>query len=249
MALTEGRVDLCRTLRELLGTEQVRLGAAHRFAARLPGLLRDLGHDGHQLLVTNNYDTALEQALDELHEPYDLVVFMAAGEHRGRFMHVPWFDPAGPGAVPIMVPNEYVDLPIDEDARLERTIVLKVHGGLADLGAQTNLVRDNFLITEDDYIGYLTQSPIESLVPLQILNKIRDSHFLFLGYPAREWHSRVILQRLWCEQRLQARSWATVTPPDDVEEEIWEQFGVDVIEQSLADFFGELEVELAPSAA
>lgn len=216
--------------------------------AGLPGRLRDLGHHGHQLIVTNNYDTAIEQALDELREPYDLVVFMAAGEYHGHFMHLPWWDPDRRGAVPIVVPNEYVDLPIDEDARLERTIVVKVHGGLADLGGQTHVARDNFVITEDDYIGYLTQSPIETLIPLQILNKIRESHFLFLGYPAREWNARVFLQRLWCEQRLQARSWATVAPRNDVAEEIWEQFGVDVIDRSVADLVRELELELSDGA-
>ena len=73
-------------------------------------------------------------------------------------------------------------------------------------------LRDNFVITEDDYIGYLTQSPVESLIPLQILNKVRDSHFLFLGYRMRDWTLRVFLQRIWGEQPLEARSWAVAGP-------------------------------------
>ena len=74
---------------------------------------------------------------------------------------------------------------------------MKLHGGTADLGREWRAVRDNFVITEDDYIGYLTQGPVESLIPLQILNKMRESHFLFLGYRMQDWTRRVFLQRVW----------------------------------------------------
>ena len=110
-------------------------------------------------------------------------------------------------------------------------MIVKLHGGGADLGRERPKLRDNFVVTEDDYIGYLTQSPVESLIPLQILNKVRDSHFLFLGYRMRDWTLRVFLQRIWGEQRLEARSWAVADPGlDVVERELWEHFGVNVVE-------------------
>ena len=244
VSLTEGRVDLYRTLRELLIKADGEPSSVHRFAARLPGRLRDLGRERYQLVITTNYDTALERAFDAVHEPYDLAVFVATGEHRGRFVHLPWWDPDGRGARPITLPNEYVDLPIDEDGRLERTVIVKLHGGGVDLGPEGHL-RDNFVITEDDYIGYLTQSPVASLIPLQILNKVRDSHFLFLGYRMRDWTLRVFLQRIWGEQQLEARSWAVGDPGlDVVERELWEHFGVNVVEEPLAEFLNDLEREL-----
>ena len=244
VSLTEGRVDLYRTLRELLIKADSEPSSVHRFAARLPGRLRDLERERYQLVITTNYDTALERAFDAVHEPYDLAVFVATGEHRGRFVHVPWWDPEGRGARPITLPNEYVDLPIDDDGSLERTVIVKLHGGGVDLGPEGHL-RDNFVITEDDYIGYLTQSPVASLIPLQILNKVRDSHFLFLGYRMRDWTLRVFLQRIWGEQQLEARSWAVAGPGlDVVERELWEHFGVNVVEEPLAEFLNELEREL-----
>ena len=251
MSLTEGRVDLYRTLRELLIKADGEPSSVHRFVARLPGRLRELGRERYQLVITTNYDTALERAFDAVHEPYDLVVFVATGEHRGRFVHVPWWDPDSRGARPITMPNEYVDLPIDEDGELERTVIVKLHGGAADLGPEGLVaLRDNFVITEDDYIGYLTQSPVESLIPLQILNKVRDSHFLFLGYRMRDWSLRVFLQRIWGEQPLEARSWAVVDPGlDVVERELWDHFGVNVVEEPLAEFLNELESELGRLAA
>jgi SIR2-like domain/TIR domain len=245
VSLTEGRIDLYRMLRELLVKAECEPASVHRFAARLPGRLRDVGRERYQLVVTTNFDAALERAFDAVHEPYDLVVFVAAGEHRGRFVHVPWWDREGRGPRPITVPNEYVDLPIDEEGTLERTVIVKLHGGGVDLGPEGPNLRDNFVITEDDYIGYLTQSPVASLIPLQILNKIRDSHFLFLGYRMRDWTLRVFLQRIWGEQQIEARSWALEDPGlDAVDRELWDHFGVHVLEQPVVDFLNELEDEL-----
>jgi hypothetical protein len=248
VSLAEGRVDLCRTLRELLIKPDGEPTSLHRFVARLPGRLRDLGRECYQLVVTTNYDTALERALDAVHEPYDLVVFMATGPYRGRFVHVPWWDPGGNGSRPITVPNEYVDLPIDEDGALERTVIVKLHGGGVDPRSDAPHLRDNFVITEDDYIGYLTQSPVESLIPLQILNKIRESHFLFLGYRMRDWTPRVFLQRVWGHEQLEARSWAVAAGLDVVERELWEHLGVNVVDHALTEFLTELEGELGHNA-
>jgi SIR2-like domain/TIR domain len=248
ISLTEGRVDLHRTLRELLIKADATPSSVHRFIARVPGLLRELGRECHQLIFTTNYDTALERAFDAAHEPYDLVVFMATGPHGGRFVHLPWWDPEHRGARPITVPNEYVDLPVNEDGEAERTVIVKLHGGAADLGRSWPPLRDNFVITEDDYIGYLTASPVESLIPLQILNIIRDSHFLFLGYRVRDWTLRVFLQRVWNEQPLEARSWAVDPAFDVVERELWEHFGVHVVETPVPDFLNEVERELGALA-
>ena len=200
VSLTEGRVDLCRTLRDLLIKSDSERRSVHRSVARLPGRLRELGRECYQLVINTNYDNALERAFDAVHEPYDLVVLIGAGRVNGRFVHVPWWDPDDNGSRPITMPNEYVDLPIDEDGVLERTVIVKLHGGAEELGPGWPQLRDNFVITENDYIGYLTQSPVESLIPLQILNKIRDSDFVFVGYRMRDWSVRVCLQRVWGEQ-------------------------------------------------
>jgi SIR2-like domain len=220
-----------------------------RFLAHLPRRIQALDREAHQLIVTTSYDTALERAFDAVDEPYDLAVFAATGEHKGRFMHVPWWDRDNGGPTPITVPNEYVDLPIDEEGALARTVIVKLHGGAIDFGTGGPNPRDNFVITEDDYIGYLTQGPIASLIPLQILNKLRESHFLFLGYRLRDWTLRVFLQRVWGEQKLEARSWAIDPEHEAVERELWEHLGVNVVEQSMGDFLNELERELGAAGA
>ena len=47
--------------------------------------------------------------------------------------------------------------------------------------------------------------------------QLRRSHFLFLGYGMRDWNLRVILHRIWGEQRLKYKSWAIQRDPDRLE--------------------------------
>ena len=50
----------------------------HRFLASLPAALEVAGHPKrHQLIVSTNYDDALERAFEEAGEPFDLVCYIA----------------------------------------------------------------------------------------------------------------------------------------------------------------------------
>jgi hypothetical protein len=244
--LTRGAPDLNRALRALLIKDGFEPSAMHRFLARVPGLLRERGAERYQLILTTNYDTALERAFDAVHEPFDLAVFMAGGEHKGRFLHIPWWDGQGCEPGPIRDPNAYVEFPIDDDLELARTVIVKIHGGaLHDAPAEYQL-KNNFVITEDDYIGYLSRSPVESLIPLQILDKLRESHFLFLGYSVRDWSLRVFLRRIWSEQKPSAASWAIQPGLDKLDHGIWEKLDVERFDFPLARYVSELESRMAP---
>ena len=60
----------------------------HALLARLPAYLREQGAP-QLLIVTTNYDLALEQAFLEAGEEFDVVSYIAAGPHRGKFSHLP----------------------------------------------------------------------------------------------------------------------------------------------------------------
>src|SRR5262249_24017366 len=123
------------------------IGPLHRFLAALPGRLKSGGRRWMcPLIVTTNYDDALERAFDEAVEPFDVVSYMADGEHRGRFVHRP---PAGE-AVVVERPNEYRALRPDE-----RAVILKMHGAVDR--ADPDGSWDSFVITEDHYIDYLAR--------------------------------------------------------------------------------------------
>ena len=90
--MTSGPSDLHRALRHLLARATADPGPVHRFLASLPELLRRRSADGFPLIVSANYDTALERAFENVNEPFDLAVFMASGDYAGRFLHIPWWD-------------------------------------------------------------------------------------------------------------------------------------------------------------
>jgi DNA-binding SARP family transcriptional activator len=212
----------------------------HRFFASLPPMLRERGVP-HQLIVTTSYDVALEQAFAEAGEEFDVVAYLAAGRNRGRFCHLA---PDGRATL-IDVPNTYIDLSLDR-----RTIILKLHGQVDRSGERE---WESFVVTEDDYIDYLAQTDVASVVPVSVAAKLRRSHFLFLGYTMADWNLRVILNRLWGDQPLSYRSWAIQPQPMPFEREFWRRRDVDVYELPLEDYVGALAqhagVQLAGAAS
>jgi DNA-binding SARP family transcriptional activator len=188
----------------------------HRFFASLPPVLRERGVP-HQLLVTTSYDLALEAAFLEAGEQFDVVSYIAAGPNRGKFCHI---TPNGTGRL-IDLPNTYAT----ELSLEERTVILKLHGQV-DRGPDREW--ESFVVTEDDYIDYLSRSDVAGAVPVALAAKLRRSHFLFLGYTMGDWNLRVILNRLWSDQPLSYRSWAVQPKAQPLEREFWRRRDVDV---------------------
>jgi TIR domain/SIR2-like domain len=245
VVLTAGPADLHRALRDLLIRSDYEPGPVHRFLARVPALLRARGLERYPLIVTTSYDAALERAFDAAREPFDLAVFVASGEDKGRFFHIPWWDGSGQVPGPIRSPNAYVGFPIDEYGELSRTVIVKIHGGAIHDAPREFRLKHNYVITEDDHIGYLSRSPIQSLVPFQILEKLLESHFLFLGYGVRDWSLRVFLWRIWSEQAPGANSWSIQQTLDKVDRGFWEKLDVERYEAPLPAYVAELEKHLA----
>jgi SIR2-like domain/TIR domain len=236
--VTQGRSDLWKALKQLPAVN-CDPGPVHRFLARLPGVLAGKGHpDWYPLIVSTNFDTALEKAFDDAGVPYDLAVYMASGRDKGKFVHFP----ADGDPRPIGTPNEYNKFPIGRDNELWRTVIVKIHGAI-DGNIREYRWQDNYVITEDNYIDYLSRSPIEDLVPLQILDKLRDSHCLFLGYAVRDWNLRVFLKRVW-DTSPGGNSWAVEPEPDILEKRLWAANAVELYASDVAAYVDGLGAEL-----
>lgn len=115
----------------------------------------------------------------EANEPFDVVRYLATGRDRGRFIH----ERSDAGAQPdelgedrsshvIRAPRKY-----DVVSPELRTVVLKIHGGLDRLDA----THDSYVITEDDYIDYLTRTSPNELIPAKLLAKLLNSHIKDTG--------------------------------------------------------------------
>jgi DNA-binding SARP family transcriptional activator len=193
-------------------------GPLHRFLARLPALLREHGAP-HQLIVTTNYDLALERAFEEAGEEVDVVAYVASGPNRGHF----WHRPPADAPRPIEVPNTYAT----ELSLERRTILLKLHGAVDPLPERE---WESFVITEDDYIDYLGRSELTAVVPVALAAKLRRSHFLFLGYEMADWNLRLILNRIWGERPVAYRSWSVQRSPSPLAHAFWRRYDVETLD-------------------
>ena len=232
----EGPGPLYDELRKLFAGEYAPT-RVHRFLASLPGVLRERGTPQHQVVVTTNYDDALERAFDEAGEAYDVVWYIADGEHRGTFWHRP------PGGEPRLIerPKLYDGLALEE-----RTVIVKIHGAVDRAQPE----RDSYVITEDHYIDYLDRDRgRDSCSRPSSCVSLTRSQFLFLGYSMRDWNLRVILHRIWGQQPLAYKSWAIQKDPSEIEQELWRVRGVDVLDIPLEDYVTELESRLQTATA
>jgi hypothetical protein len=233
--VTWGRPDLHATLTETLGASN-QPGPVHRFLAGLQTEFQSAGMPRRPFLaLTTNFDSALERAFRDAGEPFHLAVYMAA---TGRFVHV---KPDGTQQE-IFQPNGYSEFPIQDDLRLSETLIVKLHGAIGQraLGYSD---ADNYVITEDNYIDYLSGSSVEQIVPVQILQKLKASHCVFFGYDITDWSLRVLLKRVW-GSRIPAKSWAVEPDAHEFEEVLWRETGVELIPEPLDAFVADLQAQL-----
>lgn len=192
--------------------------SVHRFFAKLPSLLRSRSRSAtYPLIVTACFDSALERAFAEAGEEVDLVSFIGDAQN-GHFQHR---SPDADTWIAIDEPNKNLSLDL-----AKRPVILKLYGGYES---------QSFLITEDDYIDYLSHSRMTELIPSSLLPILHAdaTTVWFLGYGLNLWNQRVILRRLW--QGMLDRSgkpwWAIQAHPDPLDLQIWHRYSVQTLQR------------------
>ncbi len=203
--------------------------STHRFMAELPSFLRERGAPA-PMVITTNYDDMLERALTDVGELFDVLRYEARPDNRniGAMIH---HDPDGEEQW-IGEPNTFIDLPAQE-----RELVVKIHGSFVRSDAD----RDGYVISEDDYIDYMTRAPMESVLPVNVINRLKNTHVLFLGYGLRDWNLRGLIRKLWGSKSQPARTrWAVQRSPSDLDARYWLRYGVDIIDTDIDRFIQSL---------
>lgn len=235
--LTSGAGELYGRLHELLDRDYP-IPSLHTFLATLPSRMAEHGRPRrHQLIVTTNYDDLMERALLAAGERFDIVTYRATGPDRGLFVHDR--SHAGPSDIQdeatarvIKVPKRY-----DRVSSELRTVVLKIHGAVD----RRDDADDSYVITEDDYIDYLTHTAPNELIPVRLLAELLNSHFLFLGYAMRDWNLRVLLHRLWALRDRSFSSWAVQRNVEAFDEKVWARRQVELRPMLLSDYIEHLD--------
>src|SRR5207249_2256963 len=78
------------------------------------------------------------------------------------------------------------------------TVIYKMHGSISRDAAQApRNFFGNFVITEEDYVAFLSRiSSAPPVVPSLLRAQFERCSFLFLGYSLEDWNVRVILDSL-----------------------------------------------------
>ncbi len=187
-----------------------------------------------KLLITTNYDVLVERALEDRGVPYMALSHIMKGPKAGRlFCYTSLRDQFGAANIQTVKQVEEQLLELDTEGRTP-VLVYKMHG-TAWLRSG-NFTMDSVVLTENDYVDFFVQDLLNR-IPNQILELLRTSRLLFLGYALEDWNFRVMLRKLQFVQRQNTdstqRHWAFLLNADPVQAKFWEKRGVNVYELSL----------------
>jgi len=217
--------DVLRSkLRGIFSADKYKCNALHRLLARVA--------DG-MMLITTNYDTLIEQAFKEIDKPYDLYVYPADNaEYKNALL---WWE-HGRQEPEKLKPND-----VDIDKLMGRNVIYKIHGSVRMESEKW----DGFVITEEDYIDFLSRmnSRSNTAVPPAFKNFFSERSFLFLGYGLKDWNLRVLLKQI----NLKKRSLAILRNPSEIEKTIWAERKVAIFDLTLEEFVAGMEQELGDS--
>ena len=207
----------------------------HDFLATIPGILREKGYlHSYPLIVTTNYDDALECAFKKVGEPYDVVCYMAGGDDSRKFYHEPYQG----NRITISKAAKYDEVPLNN-----RTVILKLQGAVN----RDDPRQDSYIITEDNYVDHLTHREFINRVPSNIINMLTDKHnkLLFIGYRLLDWNLRTIFRRIWEEEGPKSESWCLQSGSDPLDVEFWKKRNVKMLRKAnLEHFVAEMERRL-----
>lgn len=195
------------------------------------------------LIVTTNYDDLAERAFVKAGRPYDLVIHPTDRKDVGASVLWWRYQAKEPEAV---APNK---LFIDLD---KTTVIYKMHGTVDRQLKQW----DSYVITEEDYVDFLSRMMGQTAVPAQFMRHFRTRHFLFMGYGLNDWNLRVVLKNLRSvlpgaeekpadeeNEEEDLRSWAIQFGPSDLEVELWSARKVRIYNVDINEFAKRMKAE------
>lgn len=209
--------------------------ALTRFLESIPAALP-------RLILTTNYDTILERVFEQPSFKdrgirYVAVSHVLSGNE--KFGQLLCYDSL---AVPAanMTPSEFNEH-IQPGARYAGAIVIYKMNGTSQHTGQAG-IDDSIVLTEFDYVNFMSNDLL-SLIPATIIDWLRTSHLLFLGYSLEDWNFRALLQN-YITPKLQSQRcphWACRlfdenSPSGLVEKKFWDKRNVNLYNVDLGAF-------------
>jgi hypothetical protein len=206
------RTHLDELLERTLGRADYTPSETHR-------VLADMARRTPLLILSTNYDTLMEQALQEKEVPFDVLAYVSGyGEARDRLA---WIERGASKA-------EFVR-PSKVGRNSDRSLVFRLHGAAAVGGKRIG----PYVITEEDQIDWILRlRGRESWLPPFVSAALAKGHLLSLGHSARDWSQRALLRTL-SDQNRQRAAWAVALRPSSLSIMTWQRYDVDVFNEDL----------------
>jgi hypothetical protein len=181
------------------------------------------------LIITTNYDDLIERAFDAKDHTYDLVIHTTDSTVGDQLL---WWEHGTPE--PRRVNANKLDIDLQAV-----TVIYKMHGAVD----RRQPTRDQYVITEDDYIDFLARMTKNKAIPAIFAEPFQARAFLFLGYGLYDWNLRVVLNRIDKDlhRRKGIKSWAIQYKPKPLERRFWQERGVEVYDMTIEEFITELK--------
>lgn len=204
-----GRTQLDDLLNRTLGRIDYTPSETHRFLA-------ETAKAAPLLILTTNYDTLMEQALDEVELQYDVIAYMPRqGDQSAKLAFLP-FGSSQPQLVGSG--DTYVNLD-------ERTLLVRLHGPAIKKGNTIG----SYVVTEEDQIDWLLRLHTnDAAIPPFVDYTLRHRHLLSLGHSSRDWSQRALLRSLFEKHTRYRKGWSVALNPMPLSIMTWQRYGVEV---------------------
>ena len=102
--------------------------------------------------------------------------------------------------------------------------------------------RDSYVISENQYVDYLTTDSWDA-IPAAVTDRLKRTHFLFLGYAMRDWNLMVVLRRLGLVPT-KFPSWAIQLHQTELDQQRWTKREIESFDMDLDDYVAVLAAKL-----
>jgi hypothetical protein len=180
------------------------------------------------VIMTTNFDSFIEDELDNRRLPYRVFVLSAGTpnslvEGRKGFL-----------------PDHLAESVLQSSEFIHHSVtILKFHGQVPKSDADSTKI----VMSESDYIRYLIDTPIDRLLPFSAMKAAIDNRTcLFLGYSFNDWNMRSLLRYLWPYGiKHGTPRWAVALGFSTYQQLLLEkEFGVGTVSQDLTLFCSEI---------
>ena len=226
------------TLDPLLNHKEFQPTKLHKFWAKVASahssIVADVDPKRRQfLIVTMNYDRLLEREFIQKVKDFHVFSYIAEGnsKERGKFLSKHYHN--GTASAPVLIDID------NKELTDERPVILNLPGSIEPFNSKIR-----FAITEDQYFDLLTNRDLMKLLPSQVMDKLRGSSHLFLGWTLSDWSLRAMLYLIWEKPLPPYDSWTIQKAVTPFERKYWEACQVKIIEEDLAGYITGLRTRL-----